>query len=167
MAITVSNRGAITELPTVAVHNMAAAVGISTVMVPPTVTLNKHRNRRHSRRRTVSGNGSGTGITWFAPASEHKRRWRHPNARSFLSAPRQAPHAAIRRGGSRRLGPWHLQALGHRSRAGRHHKAYPSKAEADGVEAYIKATDQLPPHLTGGVSGKTFAVRSSSLFLFD
>jgi len=58
-------------------------------------------------------------------------------------------------------------ALGHRSRAGRHHKAYPSKAGADGVEAYIKATDQLPPHLTGGVSGKTFAVRSSSLFLFD
>ena len=112
MAITVSNRGAITELPTVAVHNMAAAVGISTVMVPPTVTLNKHRNRRHSRRRTVSGNGSGRGITWFAPASEHKRRWRHPNARSFLSAPRQAPHAAIRRGGSRRLGPWHLQHLG-------------------------------------------------------
>src|SRR5689334_9202574 len=81
MAITVSNRGAITERPTVAVHNIAAAAGTSTVMVPPTVTQNKHRNRHHSRRRPVSGDGSGTGITGFAPASKHKRRWRHPNAR--------------------------------------------------------------------------------------
>jgi hypothetical protein len=48
--------------PTVAVHNIAAAVGTSTVMVPPTVTQNKHRNRRHSRRRPVSGDGSGPGI---------------------------------------------------------------------------------------------------------
>jgi hypothetical protein len=52
---------------------MAAAVGTSTVMVPPTVTQNKHRNRHHSRRRTVSGDRSGTGIPVFVPASEHKR----------------------------------------------------------------------------------------------
>jgi hypothetical protein len=68
MAITVSNRGAITERPTVAVHNMAAAVGTSTVMVPPIVTQNKHRSRR-----SASGDGSGTGITGFVPVSEHKR----------------------------------------------------------------------------------------------
>jgi len=66
MAITVSNRGAITERPMVAVRNIAAAVGTSTVMVPPTVTQNKHRNRHHSRRRPVSGDGSGTSITGFA-----------------------------------------------------------------------------------------------------
>ena len=55
-----------------AVHNIAAAVGTSTVMVPPTVTQNKHRNH-HSRRPPVSGDGSGTGITGFVPVSEHKR----------------------------------------------------------------------------------------------
>jgi hypothetical protein len=103
MAITVSNRGAITERPTVAVHNIAAAVGTSTVMVPPIVTQNKHRNRHHSRRRPVSGDGSGTGITGFAPASEHKRLWRRPNARSFsIRAPTSSSHAT-RRGGLRRI----------------------------------------------------------------
>src|SRR5262249_47211470 len=66
MAITVSNRGAITERPMVAVRNIAPAVGTSTVMVPPTVTQNKHPNRHHSRRRPVSGDGSGTSITEFA-----------------------------------------------------------------------------------------------------
>jgi hypothetical protein len=84
MAITVSNRGAITERLTVAVHNIAAAVGTSTVTVPPIVTQNKHRNRHHSRRRPVSGDGSGTGITGFAPASEHVGGTRMRGA--FLSA---------------------------------------------------------------------------------
>lgn len=68
MAITVSNRGAITERPTVAVHNIAAAAGISTDTVPPIVTQNKHRSRR-----PASGDGSGTGIPGFVPVSEHKR----------------------------------------------------------------------------------------------
>ena len=65
MAITLSNRGAITARHMMAVRNMAAAAGTSTDMVPPIVTENKHRRRR------ASGDGSGTGITGFAPASEH------------------------------------------------------------------------------------------------
>jgi hypothetical protein len=44
-------------------------------MVLPIVTRNKHRAvrrcRHHSRRRPAFGDGSGTGITGFAPASEH------------------------------------------------------------------------------------------------
>ena len=43
----------------------------STGMVPPIVTRNKRR--RHFRRRLASGDGCGTGITGFAPASERKR----------------------------------------------------------------------------------------------
>ena len=74
VAITLSNRGAITALRMMPVRNIAAAVATSTVMVPPTVTQNKHPNRHHSRRRPASGDGSGTGITGFAPASERKRR---------------------------------------------------------------------------------------------
>jgi hypothetical protein len=74
VAITLSNRGAITALRMMPVRNIAAAAAISTVMVPPTVTQSKHPNRHHSRRRPASGDGSGTGITGFAPASERKRR---------------------------------------------------------------------------------------------
>jgi hypothetical protein len=69
----------------VAVRNMAAAAGTSTDTVLPIVTRNKHRpGRFQSRRRPVSGDGSGTGITGFAPAFEHKnfgsmyRRGRSP-----------------------------------------------------------------------------------------
>src|SRR5215831_11699171 len=56
----------------VVVLSMAAAAATSTDMVPPTVTENKHRSRRH--RRPAFGDGCGTGIIGFAPASEHKRR---------------------------------------------------------------------------------------------
>ena len=84
VAITLSNRGAITALRMMPVRNIAAAAATSTVMVPPTVTQNKHRNRHHSRRRPVSGDGSGTGITGFAPASEHVGGTRMRGA--FLSA---------------------------------------------------------------------------------
>jgi hypothetical protein len=69
MAITVSNREAITARHMVAVRNMAVAAGTSTDMVPPIVTQNKHR----LRRRPASGDGSGTDITGFDPASENKR----------------------------------------------------------------------------------------------
>src|SRR5215472_12842609 len=55
----------------VVVLSMAAAAATSTDMVPPTVTENKHRSRRH---RPAFGDGCGTGIIGFAPASEHKRR---------------------------------------------------------------------------------------------
>ena len=57
VAITLSNRGAITALRMMPVRNIAAAAAISTVMVPPTVTQNKHPNRHHSRRRPASGTG--------------------------------------------------------------------------------------------------------------
>src|SRR5262249_46167219 len=56
----------------VVVLGMQGAAGTSTDMVPPTVTENKHRSRRH--RRPAFGDGCGTGIIGFAPASEHKRR---------------------------------------------------------------------------------------------
>jgi hypothetical protein len=85
MAITLSNRGAITARPMMAVRNMAVAAGTSTDMAPPIVTENKHR-----RRRPASGDGSGTGITGFASASEHKVT---------------TPPAASRRPGPSRNGP--------------------------------------------------------------
>jgi len=55
----------------VGVLSMAAAAETSTVTVPPIVTGNKHRPSQSHR--PASGDGSGTGITGFAPASEHKR----------------------------------------------------------------------------------------------
>src|SRR5579859_7435706 len=72
MAITVSNRGAITERPMVVVLSMAAAAVTSTDMVLPKATQNKHRSPHH--RGPASGDGSGTGDTGFAPAYEHKHR---------------------------------------------------------------------------------------------
>jgi hypothetical protein len=39
----------------------------------------------------------------------------------------------------------------------RHHRAYASKQEAEGVEAYIKATNTLPPQALKGPVGDTFA----------
>src|SRR5262249_11229277 len=66
-----------------AARSMAAAAETSTDMVPPIVTRNKPRplarrrrltipgtGRHHSRRCPASGDGSGTGIIGFAPASE-------------------------------------------------------------------------------------------------
>src|SRR5215470_95398 len=66
-----------------AARSMAAAAETSTDMVPPIVTRNKHRplarrrrltirgtGRHHSLRCPASGDGSGTGIIGFAPASE-------------------------------------------------------------------------------------------------
>jgi len=70
MAITVSNRGAITERRMMVVRNMAAAAETNTDMVPPIATGNKHRPGQSHR--PASGDGSGTGITGFAPASEYK-----------------------------------------------------------------------------------------------
>jgi hypothetical protein len=53
---------------------MAVAAATSTDTVPPIVTRNKHRpGRFQSRRRPASGDGSGTGTTGFAPASENKK----------------------------------------------------------------------------------------------
>jgi len=83
MAITLSNRGVITERPMVAVLSMAAAAATSTDMVPPIVMRDKHRpaphprrgTGRHSRRCPASGDGFGMGITGFAPASEDGRRY--------------------------------------------------------------------------------------------
>jgi hypothetical protein len=57
MAITLSNREAITARLMAAVRNTAAAAGISTDMVPPIVTQNKHRSRYH---RPAFGDGCGT-----------------------------------------------------------------------------------------------------------
>src|SRR5690348_4105456 len=70
MATTLSNRGAITERLMVVVLNMAAAAATSTGTVPPTVTENK---RRSFHLRPAFGDGCGTGIAGFAPASEPRR----------------------------------------------------------------------------------------------
>src|SRR5215469_11311951 len=70
MVRAISNRGAITERPMVGVLSMAAAAETSTVTVPPIATGNKHRPGQSHR--PASGDGSGTGITGFAPASEYK-----------------------------------------------------------------------------------------------
>ena len=51
MAITVSNKGAITEHPMVVVLSMAAAAATSTDMVPLTVTENKHQSRHRRGNR--------------------------------------------------------------------------------------------------------------------
>jgi hypothetical protein len=65
--------------------SMAVAAATSTVMVPPIVTGNKHRQGRFQLRRPASFDGSGTDIIGFAPAAEHKKvRLNIPLGRSPL-----------------------------------------------------------------------------------
>ena len=93
----------------VAVRSGAAAVETSTDMVPPTATQNKHQSRYH--RRPAFGDGYGTGIIGFAPASKYKRR-------ASLACNQKNPKARRETRGRRELGalrvvpaPQHVHVL--------------------------------------------------------